>query len=600
MGDESWAFGTLNAKRMTPTEVARAFVMPDIFQEISGLDHCYVVGPRGSGKTTLLRMLHGESLAAWQGRVAEQQRSRITYSGIFLPADELWASQTNPQTARAAFALQMLLSFLDCVEYRTGRRSSSGTDVHLGVTLDGKGETEFVRECAEGWGVSPSSNTVLGLQAALDLALLRLGSSTRPNSGHLGAVGTLELLRFGVRAFNRAVGQSQHRWAVLLDELELAPPEIHNEVQRFIRGGSGELILKVSISPFDPYMHSFIASGGAPSPANDFRAVYLSGQSRQDIRRFTEGLWKETLRQNGYTQVSMRRAFDNASADRASGDLETSFEQDQREMLVRTRDADPDFAAWLTARAVDPDNLDRLTYNQRSATVRKVYPLLVFRDALISFRKERPVRRSRKKSVEPFTGASAIAAALEGNPRWIKSAFSDMVRSYDPATESVSIGFQLDALKGVANRFDALLHVLPRTEGLAPTVSVPALVDTIATYFNEQHLGPFNPEPPNSFKVDDNLSQPLIDALALALYAGAIVHLRGHRSSAVLSDFQGQRFRLSYVLGVRDGKEFPLRLGRDVSLSRIVKHRDLRTGGRLPVESIPAKARSPLQEEFSF
>lgn len=593
MLDESWAFGTLNAKRMSPIEVARSFVMPDIFEEISGLDHCYVVGPRGSGKTTLLRMLHGESLAAWQGPIADQQRSRITYSGIFLPSDELWASQTNSTTARAAFAIQMLLSFLDCIEYRMGRRGSN-TPIHLGVTLDAKGETEFARTCAQGWGVSPTSNTILGLQAALDLLLLRL-DAPGCEGGPLGSEGTLELLRFGVRAFNRAVGQPHHRWAVLLDELELAPLEIHNEVQRYIRGGTGELILKVSMSPFDRYMHSFIAQGVAPSAGHDFRAVYLSGQSRRGIRRFTEGLWKETLRNSGHPQVGMTRAFGATGADRVAG-----VNSEVEAMLVRARSVDPGFSAWLKRRMIDPNHLERLTYNERSATVRKVYPLLVFRDALITFRKDRPVRRSRKKSVEPFTGASAIATALEGNPRWIKSAFAEMIRSYDPASQFVLPGFQLDALKGVANRFDALLHVLPRTEEIAPSVSVPALVDSIASFFSDQNLGPFNAEPPNCFTVDAEVPQPIVDALALALYAGAIVHVRDRRSSAVLSDFHDQRFRLAYILGVRDGKEFPLRLGRDAGLSRILQGRHLRTGGRVPERRSSTLGTDPAQGELTF
>lgn len=588
MSQDSWAFGTLNAKRMTPAEVARTFVTTDIFREISGFDHCYVVGPRGSGKTTLLRMLQGASLISWQAREAVTYRNRVGYSAIFLPADELWASQAKPASARAAFAVQMLLSFLDTVQYRT---TQGGDPIHLPADLAPGDESRFVLECSQGWGVSPTSHTVLGLQAALDLTLLRLGEGAE-EVGRIGSPGTLELLRFGIRAFNRSVGQSNHRWALLLDELELAPPAIHEEVLRFVRGGTGELILKVSMSPFDRYMHSFPARAGAPSSGNDFRAVYLSGQSRQDIRRFTEGMWRETLRSAEYRQVTMGRAFDSGDHDAGTNDPRGAAEVVA--VLRRARDSDPSFNRWLRSRHVDIYRLDELTYNQRSATIRKVYPLLVFRDALLTFRDGRPVRRSRKKHFEPFTGAQAIAAALEGNPRWIKSAFAEMLRSYDPASEQVLPGMQLDALRGVAARFDALLHVLPRTSGDGRPVSVPALVDAIAIYFNQQNLGEFSADPQNCFTVDADVERPVLDALALALYAGAVVHVRDRTSSAVLTEFHGQRFRLAYVLGVRDGKEFPLRLGKDARLSKIVSNRDLRSGGLIP------RPGRQIQEELEF
>lgn len=585
MSQDSWAFGTLNAKRMTPAEVAKSFVTTDIFREISGFDHCYVVGPRGSGKTTLLRMLQGASLISWTAREAVAYRKRVGYSAIFLPADELWASQAKPESARAAFAVQMLLSFLDTVEYRT---SQSSEQIHLPAHLTSAAESNFVLECSEGWGVSPTSHTVLGMQAALDLILLRLGEGA-DDVGRIGSTGTLELLRFGIRAFNRAVGQPSHRWALLLDELELAPSTIHEEVLRFVRGGTGELILKVSMSPFDRYMHSFPTRAGAPSSGNDFRAVYLSGQSRQDIRRFTEGMWRETLRSAEYRQVSMAKTFGTGSVESA-----TSDPREIAQVLKRARDTDPSFNRWLRAKRIDTDRLDELTYNRRSATIRKAHSLLIFRDALLTFRDGRPVRRSRKKHYEPFTGAQAIATALEGNPRWIKSAFAEMVRSYDPASERVLPGMQLDALRGVAARFDALLHVLPRTVGEGRPVSVPALVDAIAIYFNRENLGDFSADPQNCFTVDADVERTVLDALVLALYAGAVVHVRDRSSSAVLTEFFGQRFRLAYILGVRDGKEFPLRLGKDARLSKIVSNRDLHSGGVLP------RASRPLQEELNF
>ncbi|MBX3104000.1 MAG: hypothetical protein KF867_03400 [Cryobacterium sp.] len=566
--DAEWSFDTFNAKKMSAKEIATSFVTPPAFAALAGADHCYLIGPRGSGKTTLLRMLHGESLEAWRGRAAAELRAKITYSSIFLPADELWASQTNESNSRAAFATQMLYAFVESMMYRTGNYGRVVDDVHLGVALDHDQEVAIAQQCAKAWGLVDANPSFLGLQEALDFSLVQLSGGSINAHFASSVQDPLRLLTFGVRAFNRVAGQPHHRWALLLDEMELAPPEIHTAVVSFVRGGSADLILKVSMSPFDRYM-DFYGNGGAPMPGHDFQTIYLSGQGRREIRSFTNGLWEATLRARALTFVPMSRALGTSSITREQTGQRTSGDEVNR--LLRTmQSADVDFAHWLRAKRINLNQLGSLNYNERSATIRKIYPLLVFRDALLTFRDGRPVRRSRKKSLEPFTGASAVTTLLEGNPRWIKTAFAQMLNYYDERTGTISAGFQYDALVSLANRFESLLRVLPRRVTSAPSVPVPDLVDAIAVYLNQQNTTRFSADPQNCFTVDRNIGPDIVEALVLGLYAGAFVHVRDRRSPAVLKSFEGQRFRLAYLLAVRDEKEFPLRLGKDVRLSTIL------------------------------
>ncbi|WP_131721864.1 MULTISPECIES: hypothetical protein [Mycolicibacterium] len=560
-------FETFNAKKMSPTEVAQTFVVPSSFHAIAGSDHCYIIGPRGSGKTTLLRMLHGESLMAWTTRDAARTRRMIGYSTIFLPADEMWASQTTPAMARAAFSAQMLNSFVDTMIYRSSKVDSAGNAVHLPVEISHDQQVKIASQCIEAWGLESVSPSFIELQHALDLFLLRLSAGADIGNSPLGQNDALALLSFGIRAFNRVVEQPNHRWALLLDEMELAPPEIHNEVVSFVRGGTTNLVLKLSMSPFDRYMHSY-GVGKGPIPGHDFQTFYLSGQTRREIHSFTTGLWRESLRSRGLPYVPLSSALGLTIGGRNL--TENGDNGPLRVFLETMASKDSSFKEWLRLRKVNLELLDSMTYNQRSANIRKILPLLVFRDALLKFEKGRnPTRRQRKKSLEPFTGVGAVTSALEGNPRWIKIAFADMLKLYDRDESAVSRGFQFDALIGLANRFEALLRVLP-TRNEAPGVSVAELVNTVATYMSAQHTGPFNPDPQNGFTVDGNVPADVLDALVMGLYAGAFVHVRDRRSVEVLSDFRGQRFRLAYILGLRDGKEFPLRLGRDVAISRIV------------------------------
>lgn len=567
MTSMTWTFGSFNAKRMSASEIAESFVVPPAFLSLTSTDHSYVIGPRGSGKTTLLRMLQGEELMAWRGKTADDMRRRVTYSTVFLPADELWASQTTEATARTAFATQMLYAFVETLLYRTARADSAGREVHLPARLTHDAEVDLVRQCAMAWGLEGVRPSLLGLQAALDMVMLRLSRDVAVADGPLGD-DALALLNFGIRAFNRASGQPNHQWALLLDEMELAPAAIHREVVSFVRGGTANLILKLSMSPFDRYMHAVGVEGG-PIPGHDFQTIHLSGQSRGDIRRMTEGLWRESLRSRELPIVSMAAALGSSSIAREFGSRRGS-ERELIQLLERARHDDAGFAEWLRIRRLDLRELDRLSYNRRSATIRKVYPLLVFRDALLTFRNGQPVRRSRKKSVEPFTGAAAVTAALEGNPRWIKQAFAEMLTYYDPRTGTVSPGFQFDALTSLANRFESLLRVLPQRPAKSGGIPVPDLVELVAEYFHGKNTGAFTADPQNCFTVDRKTPPHILDALVMGLYAGAFVHVRDRRSPSVLSTLPGQRFRLAYLLGVRDGREFPLRLGKDASLSEII------------------------------
>lgn len=565
---ESSGFETFNAKKLGPRELASTFVVPAAFSLIAGADNTYIIGPRGSGKTTLLRMLQGESLMAWHGGQSERLREQINYASIFLPADELWASQVSSSDKITAFTAQLLYSLVETMLYRSSPKDSFGNPSHLYVDVSHDQEVSICRQCADTWGLQGAVPSFLGLLESLDKELMSLATASG-REHRLGQGDGLNLVGFGVRAFNRAVGQPHQKWALLLDEMELAPPEIHKSVIRFVRGGSQELILKVSTSPFDRYMNAY-GVGGGPIPGHDFQTVYLAGQDRAEIAQFTRGLWKESLRSRGHPNMPMGAVLGMSSIAQGGPVQTPARRSDQLIVLKRMRTKDDGFRAWLTQRKIDLDDFEQMSYEMRSSTIRKIYPLLIFRDAVLNFREGRPVRRSRKKHLEPFTGAQAVTTMLEGNPRWIKTAFAEMLNSYDASTRTVSRGFQYTALVNLASRFESLLRVLPRREAAPSAVSVTELVDNISQYMSRRNTEQFSSDPQNCFTVDTNTAPSITEALVLGLYAGAFVHVRDRASAAVLSDFSNQRFRLAYLLAIRDQKEFPLRLGRDARLGAIL------------------------------
>jgi hypothetical protein len=185
-------------------------------------------------------------------------------------------------------------------------------------------------------------------------------------------------------------------------------------------------------------------------------------------------------------------------------------------------------------------------------------------------------RRSRKKTIECFTGEEAIFAALEGNPRWVKAVFSQFIGAYD-GQNPISRGLQFDTLAESAERFEALLRLLP-VHGTFRDATVLSLLDDIAAYFSFRSLGAFSADPPGTFIVDQSVPPYVIDALNTALSAGAVIHLRSKKSPDVLSNLYGERFRLAYLLAVREGLEFPLRLGHSTSLTAVLTWARLNRG----------------------
>lgn len=581
--NESALFEALNAKKLSPEEVAATFVIPPQYEQLVGPDHAFLIGPRGSGKTTLLRMLQGQALTSWSHERAELYRRRIRYSSVFLPADRLWASQVpNPEVGAqlgiAAFSTQLLYALVETMLYRLGDYEEA-TDIHHPAELRHRSEVALVAECAEAWGLKIRTPSLLGLQGALDLRLNHIADlveerlrQDRELADELWLrQSPVQSFRFGVRAFNRHAGQPRHRWALLLDEMELAPEAVHHALRQALRGGDESLILKLSFSPVDRYAISTVHVEDA-TPDNDFRPIYLWYGKRIGSRRFTGGLWKRMMLESSGSSRSAQVVLGHSEIDVSGASWRNAPygpESRQFALIQKMHDRDAAFADYLDRMNVDLSNIESLSYSKRSATLRKVYPLLVFRDAVLTFVDGHPERRTRKKITECFTGSDAVFAALEGNPRWVKAVFSKLIAAYDGKT-AVPRGYQYDVLKEAAQRFEALLRLLP-VDGHVPNGSVLSLLDDIAAYFSSRAFGEFTADPPSTFKVDDKVDPMIVQALTTALSAGAVVHLRTRKSPVVLPDLYGERFRLAYLLGIRDKLEIPLRLGKATNLSSILE-----------------------------
>jgi hypothetical protein len=590
---EQALFEALNAKKLTPPEIAAGFVISSQYEQLVGPDHTYLVGPRGSGKTTLLRMLEGPALMRWDHRSAAMFRRRVSYSTVFLPADRLWAAQIqsgspsgdlSTRVGVAAFGTQMLYALVEALKYRLGYDEGE-PNIHLPAELRHRSEVELVYECAEAWGLQLSASSLVALQHALELRILDISNIIEDWDVDIDSVkqlpwlrySPLAMFRFGIRAINRHTNQPNHRWGLLLDEMELAPRPVHQALLSSLRGSERSLVVKLSFSPFDRYIGSQQSTGDAYAD-HDFKAIYLWYGTRLGGRRFTGGLWRRMFTdRHKYRPASDVLGPSKIEISGGVGVRRNSYAKDgpELQLLKDTAGEDAGFAQYVEDHGIDLARTEDLSYDKRSATLRKIYPLIVFRNALLEFDNGIPKRRQRRKVTDCFTGVDAVFAALEGNPRWIKAVFSQLLSVYE-GSGRIDQGLQYDVLVDAAERFESLLRILaPNQRGTSRSLplnfSILDLLDTIATYFSERNLNAFQPDPPSVFRVDDKVSDDVLGALETALSAGAVIHLRSKQSPTVLPTLVGERFRLAYLLTIRKGKEIPFRIGKEVALTRIIE-----------------------------
>ena len=211
--------------------------------------------------------------------------------------------------------------------------------------------------------------------------------------------------------------------------------------------------------------------------------------------------------------------------------------------------------------------------DQRAAEVRKIAPIVALRDFYM--REPEPDQQSQslrsRKTAQLYTGADSIFALTEGNPRiFIGLVGSLLADAKKRSSFSVPPQAQADHLLGSAEKFLATLRTIPvMRSGDHVGLGVVTLLRKIARYFHvDAAKGPFKAAPVGSFTVDSQIAESVLDTLTQALNAGAIIYVPEDQGSVILTSLRGKKFRLSYLLAPLYG--FPIRLGRDIALSRIL------------------------------
>jgi hypothetical protein len=589
-------FESFNARALTPAQVAKRFVPSKQFRDLARRRHTIVLGPRGSGKTTLLKMLQPAALEAWDHSEAEEIRQSIDFTGVYIATDIAWGEQLKSlgegqlgTKTQAIFSVATFTTHVFRCLVNTFISRKAGVEGLKGfrqLRIEPGIERAIAADLCKEWRLVDVVPSFIGIRHALSSRLSTikelvtcealLGPGGR--DGRLAQNGFLFLdvvqgCSNAIELFDDALEQGETRWALMFDELELAPDWISSLLVRSIRSSDQRLLFKLALNPFTA-KSSQLETPLSPSSGQDFDQIALWYAEKRDSYEFCTQLFGQLLEDRNIPLKNPRKLLGNSYFETTADDwreLSNAYAPGSRlaKRFKRLYEVDISFREYMDKKGLDVDRLDQLGPNQRASDVRKIAPIVAVREFFRSADWLEGKGRSRKRA-SLYAGAESLFAISEGNPRWFIAIMGDLLNRVNQKHDRIPEEIQADEMQKAAERFVAMLKTIP-TESRT-SESAFRIVKSVARYFNRLVVKEqFRPEPPGTFKVDGACSGEIVGILGQALNAGAIVYVPEDEGQLFLSSLREKRFRISYLLAPSYG--FPIRLGPPVSLSAILGKR---------------------------
>jgi hypothetical protein len=600
------AFNAFNAKYLAPEEVAASFIPPPQYDTLTDNGHTMLVGPRGAGKTTLLVMLGTRALSAWQHPRADEVRAKVRFTGVHISTDLAWRGQVDATmppmvdvkmlrgVGLQAFTTHVLHAVATTAHERVHPVSPTGEEFRRADRIDEAAEAAIAEATARAWGLDGPIGSFLALKEAMtdrsaDLAgwlqAVREAALSETKPPPPPPIKNLEYASAAlvlIERFNAAAAEEDARWALMFDELELAPETIRSALVRAMRGSSKLLLYKLSLAPHSehgPELESVLAA----SVGNDYRSTHLSYPYKTHGYQFCRALLANKLgvplEHLDEENVFGRSPFDTTAEAWAESGSAYALDSPKLDLLREQADNDPSFGAYLGRRSTNLDDPEPADAEDRPSKLRKLSAIALVRREFRTTEAQRErfnrEERTRAQRTVPtlYSGATSLYAIVEGNPRWFMNLIDPLVDEYRREGRRVERRVQSDGVARTIRRFRAVLKALPlppRELQIRPTGLLPIL-DLIGDYFYTQLvLDNFNPDPPGSFRIDDKVSERDHWQLSVALNAGAIVHIPDEDDEAdPLKSLRGRRFRLAHLLA--PDYRISLNTGRPLNLSTILE-----------------------------
>lgn len=592
MKPSDYPFDSFNARALSPKQVAGGFVPPDSFTKLSKRRHSVIAGPRGSGKTTLLKMLQTSALRFWNHPEANEIRAQIDFTGVFIPTDRTWSEQLcavgggqisdqqRDVLGVSAFTTQILRATLVAMMERVAPDEDSIAPEFRRVLLSPSKELSFASSLMRLWGVDAEAPTLTGLRLGLTQRLMQihkianqcvlLSETERNNllsSTDFLHLNFLSAIPAFLDLFEDITGLHDERWALLFDELELAPKAIRESLSQALRSVDQRIIFKLSIAPFSRELEDSVK---AASDKNDFELIRLWYPSKEDGYPFSRSLIQQMLFRRGL-EGTPEDIFGQTLGEHDSNTRSREYRHapEFRSLAMK----DPSFKSYLAKAGVALSDISQPSENQQAATLRKIISIVTVRNTYLRRQHsatDRPNQQRSRKAMHIYCGIPAILAICEGNPRWLIGLTDALLENINQSGV-VPLHVQDRELSGLLSRFFAYLRTIPShpSQQSRAGTNIHFLIDSIGKAMTHEVLEkPFNPDPVGTFLVDSHATDDQLQALEQATYSGALVFVPESENEIATGSLRGKRFRLTYLLAPK--YKLPLVLLRAKSLSALL------------------------------
>lgn len=282
-----------------------------------------------------------------------------------------------------------------------------------------------------------------------------------PDYFHLDYLAELDVACSAFDTFYKL--KSSPKWALCLDELEIAPTWLQNLAFSQQRSTEEGFLFKLSTSPIPKTLGLTEAR-----PKQDFRLICIWNHAGRDDKGFEESLARSVLKRRLGADIEPEAMFGRS-------DLVVEAENNEVGKYGRGsaewnlfREAskwDESLRALLKEASLDPNDPVTDDIKVRDSLLRKAKPVAILRSAFLKEREPgRLVKRSRKLATI-YYGCEVIYRVSDGNPRKLIGILGDLcerlVKNKDGGFHKLSENEQAEVLTRASLQFSGYVHALP-------------------------------------------------------------------------------------------------------------------------------------------